>query len=341
MRNASLVSVIVPVFNGERWVEATLQSALDQTWHDLEVIVIDDGSLDGTRERLASIASRDPRMRVIHQRNAGVGAARNRGILQARGGYIAPLDADDLWHPRKLEHQVARLEERGERAGMAYCWTRRVDAAGRELGRHQPFRIEGDALRALILKNFVGNASVPLFRREALDDVGLYLTRAEQGGVQGCEDWDLSIRVAARWEVAVVPEVLVDYRQVDHSMSSGAARMVASFHILMDRARARHPELPAGLFRHAESHFQNYIMSKSYPCGEFAACLRAAVTAVKLDPGLLLSSRFRSMTAKSALRFATGGWPRPRTAGSQPVPGTGRPPRGLLDRIHARRWQRR
>ena len=205
--------MIIAAFNARRWIGLSVASAQSQTLREIEIIVVDDGSTDDTSEVVAGMAKNDSRIRLIRQANAGVGAARNTGIRFARGRYIAPLDADDVWGARKLERQVQRMEERGERTALVYCWHQWIDEEGAQLGYKSNSIIEGDARSAIILRNFIGNASVPLFRASAIDRDGAYLTRDEQGGGQGCEDWDLSIRIAERWEVGLVDEVLVGYRQ--------------------------------------------------------------------------------------------------------------------------------
>src|SRR5262249_17267514 len=107
----SLVSCIVPVFNGERYLGETLDSILAQTYRPREIIVVDDGSTDGTA---AVVAAYGKRVTSVWQANAGEMAARNRGLTRARGEFIAFLDADDLWHPEKLARQIARFQERPE-----------------------------------------------------------------------------------------------------------------------------------------------------------------------------------------------------------------------------------
>ena len=131
----------------------------------------------------------------------------------ARGKYIAPLDADDFWFPEKLEKQVACMEQYGIETGLVYCWSTLIDEHGDFFSNGLPQTVEGRLRHALILRNVVGCASVPLFRASALEQVGLYLTRAEQAGAQGCEDWDLSLRIAEIFSIRVVPESLVAYRQ--------------------------------------------------------------------------------------------------------------------------------
>jgi glycosyltransferase involved in cell wall biosynthesis len=345
MNTVPVVSVIVPAFNASRWIGVSLDSARAQTLRDIEIIVVDDGSVDDTPEVVAELARRDSRVRIIRQENAGVGAARNTGILAARGEFIATLDADDLWDPTKLERQVQRIGQCGERTAMVYCWYKTVDEDGDELASHFPFTVEGEARRAIILRNFLGNASVPLFRAKALRQTGLYLTRIEQGGVQGCEDWDLSIRVSEAWEIGVVREVLVAYRQSDSCMSMGAASMTESFRLVMDRARRRNSDLPPALFRWAEGHFQCYLVSKSYGSRDYRSCLAAVARAIGCDPVMILNWSLHRMTIKSVMWLVSGkrrSYPRRERRRAEPnATGNPLPPdKSLLGRVQERRWMR-
>jgi glycosyltransferase involved in cell wall biosynthesis len=161
-----LVSVIIPVFNAVRTIEATLASALRQTYPSLEVIVVDDGSSDGTAAIVEAKSLTDPRIRLIRQRNAGVAAARNYGLAMAAGDLIAPLDADDLWHRDKIARQVRRFDQAGGHTGVVYCWSTDIGMDDRIVAHRLDLdRFEGNVLPALILGNFLGNASVPLIRR--------------------------------------------------------------------------------------------------------------------------------------------------------------------------------
>jgi glycosyltransferase involved in cell wall biosynthesis len=269
-----LVSVVIPAFNAASHLPQALESALGQTWRQLEVIVVDDGSTDTTPDLVAEVAARDSRVRLIRQPNAGVGAARNTGIQAARGRYIAPLDADDLWAPRKLELQVAEMERAGPHAGLAYCWLRSVDQQNRLLAWATPITISGPSGAAMMLANFVGNASTPLFRASALATVGLYLTRAEQHGAQGCEDWDLHLRIAERFSFCCVPAHLVSYRQGATNMSLNAASMTTSYEVTVRRARERNPHLPAKLFRWSAARFYGYLVRRCYCWSDYSGALR-------------------------------------------------------------------
>src|SRR5437868_1326235 len=105
-RQPGVVSVVIPAYNAAQWIEETIATVLAQTYRPLDVIVVDDGSMDETR---SAVKKFDDQIRYIHQPNSGVGAARNTGIRSARGEYVAFLDADDLWDAHKVEEQIALL----------------------------------------------------------------------------------------------------------------------------------------------------------------------------------------------------------------------------------------
>lgn len=293
------VSVVIPAYNAAGTVGAALRSALEQTYARIEVLVIDDGATDETSAVVSSFVASDSRVRLIQQRNAGVGAARNTGIRMARGAYIAPLDADDTWEPEKLERQIERMEALGDGCGMVYCGSNIVDANHRWLSSAPLYVMEGRLHRALILQNFVGNASVPLFRTAALQEVGPYLERSEQGGVQGCEDWDLAIRVAERFEIGAVREHLVNYRQMDSAMTLNHRGMARSYAALMKRARARNTDVPETVFRRSAGRFYSYLAKRCYRWSDYAGCVSCFLQAIRADPRTLLNKRFYELVTKS------------------------------------------
>ena len=274
-----LVSVILPVYNGERFVKDTLESAQRQTYANFEIVVVDDGSTDRTWSLVKAIAAKDPRVRIIHQPNGGVASARNRGLAAARGDFIAPLDADDLWDPAKLEHQVRRIQEAGKETGMVYCWWVWIDEEGSVLDRSPEWRIEGQTRDLLLQINFTGNASVPLYRRSCLEAVGGYDTTLEDRGGRGCEDWDVALKVAERFRVAVAPELLVGYRRLPDSMSTQCAVMQRSQALLVEGTSARRPDLPPELRQKSYDQFALYIAGVLFRSGAYLQSFTWAIRA--------------------------------------------------------------
>jgi glycosyltransferase involved in cell wall biosynthesis len=303
--NKPLVSVVVPAFDAAANIRQTLNSVLAQTYQEIEVMVVDDGSSDATGAIVEDYVERDARFHLIRQRNAGVGAARNTAIRKARGKYIAPLDADDFWFPEKLEKQVACMEQSGYGTGLVYCWSTSIDDQGGFVTSCS-HTVEGSLRQALILRNVVGNGSVPLFRASALERVGLYLTRTEQGEAQGCEDWDLYLRIAENFVIRVVPEYLLAYRQASSSMSASAEAMAASFAVVMSRARERNCDLPNSIFRWSAGNFYSHLVQNSYHWGYYDRCLRYLKEAVRADPALLLTTGIYRRSIGSLLNATMG-----------------------------------
>jgi glycosyltransferase involved in cell wall biosynthesis len=304
--NKALVSVIIPAFDAAANIRQTPNSVLAQTYQQIEVIVVDDGSSDATSAIVEEFVTKDSRIQLVRQSNAGVGAARNTAIGKAHGKYIAPLDADDFWFPQKLEKQVAWMEKCGNETGLVYCWSRLIDMHGEFVGNGYPQTVEGRLRRALVLGNVVGNGSTPLFRTAALEKLGLYLTRDEQGGAQGCEDWDLHLRIAEHFRIHVVPEYLLAYRQSGSSMSVNAENMAASFAVVMRRARERNCDLPSSIFRLSGGRFYLNLVQKCHHWGYDRWCLRYLKEAVRADPALLLTAGVYRTFIRTLLKAISG-----------------------------------
>jgi len=269
-----LVSVIVPVYNGAEYVGQALESALCQTYPHLEVLAIDDGSNDGSLEVLQLYAAKDSRVRVLRQPNGGVASARNRCIEEARGELIAPLDADDLWQPTKIERQVRRLLEAGDATGFVYCWWAWIDERSAILDRSPSWMVEGEAFEALLQINFTGNASVPLFRKRCVVEAGGYDPTLAAAGAGGCEDWELVLRIANRYEVVVVPEILLGYRRLKGSMSTSCNTMWRSKEMVIRQMHELRPDVGNKVWKDSNRQFALYLAGSSFWSGRIFEAIR-------------------------------------------------------------------
>lgn len=204
-----LVSVVIPVYNGERYLRAALDSVLGQTHPAVEVVAVNDGSTDGSDAILTEYSER---IHVVRQANAGVGQARNAGIRAAAGEFIAFLDQDDWWLPEKLQKQLP-LFAADSAVGLVHAPVFYFDnAAGHPvepLNPHaRPELLTGDCLEQLLLCNGIRNSSV-VVRRSVLDQVGDCSPEIAGNTVQ---DYDLWLRIARVSRLAYVPEELSYFR---------------------------------------------------------------------------------------------------------------------------------
>lgn len=221
------VAVVVPAYNAADMIVETLRSVSAQTYCDIQIIVVDDGSSDGTPEAIEAYGREEPRLRLIRQPNGGVAAARNRGMAESDAPLIAPIDSDDLWHPERLAKHVAALE-RNPAAAFAYSPFRILNGEGRMIGSHPFFAFSGRVFYRQLFFNMVGNGSGMIFRREAALAFGGYDPSLRDAGLQGCEDWLLQMLMSIDHEVEHVPEYLIGYRKVPGAMSADTSRMWAS-----------------------------------------------------------------------------------------------------------------
>ena len=204
----SLVSVIIPTYNRAAYLKLALKSVLEQTYKNIEVIIADDGSTDNTAEVVAGF--NDPRIKHFYQRNTGLpAAARNLGLREASGEYIAFLDSDDMWLPKKLELQVEYLREHPE-YHLVYSNARIINEKGIRKGlllKSESLK-EGEIFEELIKTNFIPQLTV-LMKREVFENIGFL---NEDPSLRAVEDYEYWLRVALRYKIGFVKEPLAMYR---------------------------------------------------------------------------------------------------------------------------------
>lgn len=247
------VSVVIPAYNAASYIEETLDSVLAQTYRDFETIVIDDGSTDNTGEVISQYGDA---VRYIRKENGGSASARNRGIREARGRYIAFLDADDLWIPEKLE-RLHELFEKDPALAWAYSDALFVEAeTDKALYRASQIRArpQGDVLQPLMLGNFMPPSMI-VVKRNVLEEVGGF-DESELRRIS--EDWELCMRIAARYPIRYLDEPLVHIRKhsenktgtmnLEHALQSRLTTIKEAVARSPDRLTAYYDDAVANLY---------------------------------------------------------------------------------------------
>lgn len=292
-----LVSVIIPAYNAELFIEETLKSVLAQTYKNIEVIVVDDGSQDKTGEIVEKFCQLDQRVKLFKQANAGVAVARNTAIEIAQGEFIAPIDADDIWYPENIAKQVECFGRSPANVGVVYSWSIDIDQNSSPTGEFRASLIEGKVYSTLICHNFTGNASSTMIRHSCFTKLGGYRRKipqndspqivADQNSHLICEDWDLYLRIAEYYEYRVVPEFLIGYRQISNSMSSNCQGMASSYELILADNRLKHLELPNWIYRLSRSTFYLYLARQNYQYGYYEKTISWLLKSWQADPTTL------------------------------------------------------
>lgn len=280
------VSVIIATHNRARFVVRAVESVLAQTYRDFELIVIDDGSTDTTREILSGC---DGRLCYIHQEQKGRSEARNAGVRAAGGEYIAFLDSDDIWLPHKLEKQLFVMES-NPNLGLVHSLTEVIDEQGQPLSRETASRFSlyqraidrGYTYEAMSLRCVMFLSTV-MVRRACFNDVGLF-----DPCIPACEDWDWYLRFAIKYQIAILATPLVAFRF--HEGHTPAEELIEG----RIKTCLKHLDLLETLadapFRNtARRNFYLNLAAAHYMAGNLRECRLWTTRAARIDPSVFLT----------------------------------------------------
>lgn len=276
------VSVIIPVYGVELYIAATLQSVLNQTLQDFEILIIDDESPDRSVEICQQFT--DGRIRIVRQKNRGLAGSRNTGVRHARGEYLAFLDGDDLWEPEKLETHLRHLEG-SPTVGVSFSRSAFIDEAGHPLGTYLMPQLTNITLADLLKGNPVGNGSAAVVRRPTLEAIRFEGTR--DGVVEDyyfdeafrrSEDIECWIRITilTEWRIEGLPEALTLYRVNAGGLSANLYKQLESWEQVMAKIRTYAPAAIAPYERQALAYYMQVI-------ARIAIRLRSGSVAVDLS----------------------------------------------------------
>jgi glycosyltransferase involved in cell wall biosynthesis len=266
------ISVIIPTYNAEKFIAKTVQSVLNQTYQDFEILIIDDASPDRSVEICQQF--NDRRLRIISQANRGLPGARNTGIRAAQGEFIALLDADDLWLPEKLAAHIQHLD-RHPAVGISFSYSAIIDDHDQLTGLYQkPKRLEHITPDYVLCRNPIGNGSAAVLRRQVFDDIAF--DDDKHGIVEPCyfderirhlmaEDIECWVRISltTQWKMAGIPQSLTLYRIHAHGLSANTVKQLEALEFVIEKTRGYAPAMIAQCEHRAKAYHQRYIARRA------------------------------------------------------------------------------
>ncbi len=272
------VSVVIPNYNYAHYLRGAIDSALGQTYSDIEIIVVDDGSKD---DSISVIEAYGDRITAIRQKNQGVAAARNRGVASSTGEYIAFLDADDAWLPTKVEKQVAKFAE-SSNFGLVHVGVDEVDPNGRSLV-HRLEGVEGDVSKILVMlgrEGVLGGGSGAMIRRAVFEEIRGFDERLSTSA-----DWDLFYRISEISQVGFVPELLVKYRVHGTNMHANVGVLEHDMMLAFEKAfAAPRPEI-AAVKRKAYGSLYQILAGSYFRAGKYGSFVSNSIRSLIHVPG--------------------------------------------------------
>ena len=299
------VSVIIPVYNAEKYIAATVQSVLSQTYRNFEIIIVDDGTPDNSVKICQQF--NDSRIKIVHQKNRGLPGARNTGIRHAQGDYLAFLDADDIWLPEKLEKHVEHLDN-SPTVGISFCYSAFINEKGNSTGICQKPRKLYDITPSYVLcRNPVGNGSAAVIRREVFEDIkfqdnlyGILEDFYFDEGLRRAEDIECWLRISIRthWRHEGIPEVLTCYRITTSGLSANALTQLRALEEVVEMTRSYAPDIIARCEKAAKAYHLRYTVRRLVSLGD-------GLTAAKLF-NQVLANHWRILLEEPIKTVLTG-----------------------------------
>lgn len=287
--NVPLLSIIIPAYNVESFIRDSITSALDQSLKNIEVIVVDDGSNDTTKEviKLIERERQDTRLRVIHQENRGLSGARNTGINSARGKYIGFLDGDDVWHVEKASIQC-NLMETDENIGITFSSSEYLTEDGSRTGRFLHCSNLNLTLHRMIKRNHIGNGSNPIVHNQCFKIAGNF-----DESLRSCEDYEMWCRILCLtgYRIKYISKPLTYYRIRKSSLSFDVNNFLLNAYRAVEKMRSDMPNVPKNVFIRAIAEHRRIAAWKAIVSGKQAESINIFLLAFKEYPQIIVKDQ--------------------------------------------------
>ena len=254
-----IFTVVMPAYNAAAYLAQTIESVLNQTFSNFELIIVDDGSTDNTAEIAARYQEKDDRIKILFQSNQGVSATRNKGINCSNSQYIAFIDADDKWYPDNLAFHFQHLEQNSD-LGISYAKVEFLHPDGKNTGKIARGRLTNLQPQHFLYDNPTMTVSNLAVRRQVFEEIGCF-----DCSMNYAEDLDFLFRVACNhWKIEGINRVLMGYRTTEGGLSSQLYKMEEGWEILMAKARLHAPQLVDKHYSKARSNHLAYLARRAF-----------------------------------------------------------------------------
>lgn len=300
-----MVSVVMPVYNVQDYVGFAIDSVLEQTYQNFELVLIDDGSSDASFAICQAISEIDFRVRLLKQNNRGLAGARNTGIRASMGKYIAFLDSDDIWHKDKLAEHVALLEQ-NVNVGVSFNSSTFIDEKGSQLGLFQIPKSSKPKAKDLLLRNPIGNGSSPVIRKEVLNEIAI---RHDDGSchyfnesLRQSEDIECWVRIATTtaWDFQGIARPLTFYRVNNKGLSANVQKQFDSWSKACFFMSEYAPKLLNKFGRLAKAYQYRYLARRAVRSGDASNALKLTALSMLANPSILIREPVRTIVTISA-----------------------------------------
>ena len=295
-----LVSVIVPVYNVEKYIHETISSVLNQTYTNFELLIINDQTPDNTLKICQQF--QDTRLKIIFQQNRGLAGARNTGIRHAQGDYIAFLDGDDVWHPEKLALHVEHLDK-NPHIGVSFSQSLFIDDDSNSLGIYQMPKLKDITPEHLLCRNPIGNGSAPVIRSEVLEEISFLDNRHGtmekhyfDEDFRQSEDIECWFRIASQthWQIEGINQALTLYRVNEKGLSANITKQLDSWEKLITKHRHLAPDLVCRQEDTARAYQLRYLARRAVRLKDGALAVKLVNQALATDWRIILAESYRT-----------------------------------------------